>query len=56
MKKLNLFQRIHTLLWIIYSPKRNRLYHYNLSIGFGQESSYLSAKNSNQESVDFLIK
>ena len=54
--KLKLFKNIHTHLWIIYSPKRNQLYHYYMSIGFSPESSYLSAKNISIDAVNFLIK
>lgn len=54
--KLTFFQKIHTLWWSIYNPKRNRLYHYNINLGFDLKSSYQSAKNLSSDAVNFIIK
>jgi len=54
--KLKFFQNIHTHFWIIYSPKRNQLYHYLINIGFSPENSYLSSKNILIDAMDFIIK
>lgn len=54
MKNLNFY--IHTLSWRIYSPKRNNLYHYFISIGFEPYNSFQYVKNMKEDVISFFLE
>jgi hypothetical protein len=55
MNKYKWWMSSHVALWQIFNNKRIKIFHYNLEMGFDEDSSYWSAKNMSKEQMDWII-
>ena len=55
-KEFKWWMSLHLALWGVTSPKRVKFYHYNISMGFPEYSSYWSTRCASKELIKYIFK
>lgn len=55
MKKFKWWMIWHVSIWSLIDPKRSKMYHYGIAQGFGEASSYWSARYISKVMLEYIV-